>query len=425
MSAVFLLFGLPPAGLWVFSFLGFLPLFLLALDPGLRTRRLFLHAWTVGMIYYGLFFWWLLLYQARIFLIVWLIFAPVFAIYFFAFRLLISKTASSGFKIITASLLWILLGKLFAMTPLTRAPLEIPFYGPLPFLQTASVTDFSVFAGIVTGMNAAGALLIRRRTFPHLAWFAGLILFLALIYVWGDHRLQESSKEQNIKVALVQHNFPISDTWRQSREEYIFSQFERLTSQAAKESPDLLLFPLYTIPGDPLRKPAFFLGLARRAKAHILLAAHIPRFDDGDPKKGLMDTAILYSPEGTIGGTYQATQAPPFRKISEVTAGRYELLRTPFGKLGILLCYEDCVPGIARKAVLEGADILVSISNPGHFTSTHLPYYHLLQDRLRAIENNRFLLRVSTNGYSAIIDPKGKILGKSRLAEECVLSGKV
>jgi len=47
-----------------------------------------------------------------------------------------------------------------------------------------------------------------------------------------------------------------------------------------------------------------------------------------------------------------------------------------------------------------------------------LPEYHLYQDQLRAIETGLFVIRVSANGYSAIIDPRGRIIKRTELAKQ-------
>ncbi len=68
-----------------------------------------------------------------------------------------------------------------------------------------------------------------------------------------------------------------------------------------------------------------------------------------------------------------------------------------------------------------GADILVALSNPGMFSNTPMPYYHLQQDQLRVIETKLPLARVSPNGYSSFIDPTGRIIQKTLLDTEDIL----
>ena len=90
-----------------------------------------------------------------------------------------------------------------------------------------------------------------------------------------------------------------------------------------------------------------------------------------------------------------------------------------------MLCYEDARPQEGIYWVRQGAQILFALSNPGHFLNTHLPHYHLMQDRIRAIETGRFIVRASPNGFSAVIDPNGKILTRSQLNEQRVLLAEV
>jgi apolipoprotein N-acyltransferase len=174
-----------------------------------------------------------------------------------------------------------------------------------------------------------------------------------------------------------------------------------------------------------LRQPRFFLDLARETNSGILVASQIPKTEGQTVlQSGFMNMAVLYSPDGEIAGQYQAVQPPPFagsKPIREHTSPEYKVIDSPLGKLGILLCYEDSIPVVARKAVKAGAEILIALSNPGFFTTTHMPYYHLKQSQLRAIESGRQVIRVSANGYTAHIDSTGKVLQKSRLSTKEIL----
>lgn len=90
--------------------------------------------------------------------------------------------------------------------------------------------------------------------------------------------------------------------------------------------------------------------------------------------------------------------------------------------LGIAICSEALVPGAYRHAVLEGAQILVNVSDDGWFGGAE-PQQHLNAVRLRAVEQGRWLIRVSGAGVSAVIDPRGRVvvaLGSSSEASEVV-----
>jgi len=76
-------------------------------------------------------------------------------------------------------------------------------------------------------------------------------------------------------------------------------------------------------------------------------------------------------------------------------------------RVGPLICYEDLVANMGRKASLAGANLLVNLTNDAWYGPTSAPYQHNLLASWRAIETRRMLLRATNTGLSAIIDPFG------------------
>lgn len=453
LSALLLLAGLHPLELTWLSWFSFLPLFLIYLDPHCRRRDLVLSALTVGVIYYGIGLYWLLYFDARIYGLAFLIVFPTFTLYFFLLSLVTSKIKNTLLKILAAPFLWLVIHQIYALSRLGTIAMDVPFYAALPFLQIASI-NFLILPAFIVGLNVSLAFLINKKGRIGTALVIIFALGLTGIYFWGNNRLREKPMDPRLKhaeptarhrmskrpsaagltgvgmttstspkFALIQHNFPVSGVWRVEHAIFIRAEYRRLALEAAKGNPDLIIFPLYSFPDDVLRNPEFFEGLAKETHTWILVATYIPQNPGQSITQGFFDAALLYSSEGKLIDHYQAIQAPPFRDIQEFTGKEYKILETPFGKLGILLCYEDALPNLANKAVQRGADFLIALSNPGHFVSTHMPYYHLLQDQLRAIESNRWLIRVSANGYSAIIDPFGQIIQKTTLNKQQIVYG--
>jgi len=75
----------------------------------------------------------------------------------------------------------------------------------------------------------------------------------------------------------------------------------------------------------------------------------------------------------------------------------------------MLICYEGIFPELAQKRTEAGANILVDLSNDAWFSNTPAASQHLYLKALRSIEQNRWLLRSTNSGISAVIDPLGRI----------------
>ena len=91
---------------------------------------------------------------------------------------------------------------------------------------------------------------------------------------------------------------------------------------------------------------------------------------------------------------------------------RFEIKKFRFG---VLICYEDTDPFLARRYVEDNADgqpvdFLVNISNDGWFDGSAEHEEHLAVSRFRAIECRRSMVRAVNMGVSAVIDPNGRVL---------------
>jgi len=91
---------------------------------------------------------------------------------------------------------------------------------------------------------------------------------------------------------------------------------------------------------------------------------------------------------------------------------------------GPAICYEVVYPQITRTQVLHGADVLVTITNDAWYDGTSAPRQHLNQARLRAVEDDRWLLRAATTGISAWVDPTGQVMHEIPMGHEGILLAK-
>ncbi|MFZ8281203.1 nitrilase-related carbon-nitrogen hydrolase, partial [Staphylococcus aureus] len=75
-----------------------------------------------------------------------------------------------------------------------------------------------------------------------------------------------------------------------------------------------------------------------------------------------------------------------------------------------IICYESIYGEYIRTYVQKKATLLSIITNDGWWGNTPGYQQHLAYAKLRAIENNRWVVRSANTGVSAIINNKGNLL---------------
>ena len=154
------------------------------------------------------------------------------------------------------------------------------------------------------------------------------------------------------------------------------------------------------------------------ASAHGNTSANSNGDTDANVKHGLpFNTAIVTDNTGVRRGFYRKIHL--FDSATTTESERmaasdrlFSPIDTPFGKLGLAICYDLRFPEVARAAALEGCDIMVYpaawVDGPGKA----LQWETLLA--ARAIENEMFVVGVSRadEGYvgnSVVIGPDGTV----------------
>jgi apolipoprotein N-acyltransferase len=82
-------------------------------------------------------------------------------------------------------------------------------------------------------------------------------------------------------------------------------------------------------------------------------------------------------------------------------------------KLGPLICYEDILPGFARRVAALRPNLLVNITNDAWFGRTSEPYQHLALAVFRSVEHRLEMIRAVNTGVSAHIDAAGRVRSKT------------
>jgi apolipoprotein N-acyltransferase len=101
---------------------------------------------------------------------------------------------------------------------------------------------------------------------------------------------------------------------------------------------------------------------------------------------------------------------------SQVIPGKFApTTSAPFGNVIFGICYDSTFAEHFRRQAQTGS-LIITASNDAHYSEA-MPAQHHAQDVMRAIETDRWAVRSSNTGYSAIIDPHGNTRWMSELNE--------
>lgn len=124
--------------------------------------------------------------------------------------------------------------------------------------------------------------------------------------------------------------------------------------------------------------------------------------------ENLYNSAILFDPDGDIVGKYSKTHFAQGYSINPscYTPGeQYPVFQTPFGKVGMMICYDRQLPEPARILSLKGAQVLFV---PSYGSYTDQDGWNTVLLRTRAYENQVPLV-FSHPFQSLLLDEDGDI----------------
>jgi omega-amidase len=158
-----------------------------------------------------------------------------------------------------------------------------------------------------------------------------------------------------------------------------------------------LPFLAHPTPADKTVSPSYhhLSTLSSSHKIH-LVAGSIPELDTETKK--LYNTSLIFSPTGSLLGKHRKVHLfdidipgkITFRESEVLSAGNeLTLVDTPFGKIGVAICYDVRFPELAMIAARKGAFLLLY---PGAFNMTTGPLHWELLARARAVDNQVCLL---------------------------------
>ena len=206
-------------------------------------------------------------------------------------------------------------------------------------------------------------------------------------------------------------------------------------TQARAAGADLLLLPELWLHGYDLERAEEWASpLGEGGFAHMAaLAREFGLYVGGSLLErhagGVSNTAALYAPDGTLLGSYRKIHL--FRLMQEhhyLTPGEHATLcPTPWGPVGLAICYDLRFPELFRTMALAGAVLFLV---PAQWPVRRVEAWLLLA-RARAVENELIVAacnRVGTDGQvtfpgrSLVVDPWGHVLVEGNDQERLLIA---
>ena len=310
-------------------------------------------------------------------------------------------------------------------------PLALAGYSQVARPHVVQIADFSGPYGIgflIAAVNAGlASVLVPQLRGQHWRLSGiGIAGALALTLVYGTWRLSQTfTSGEPFQVAIVQGAIPRELRSKPQHWDANLAQYLALSRQAAAAKPALIFWPEnavdFLLQRDSAQQNAV-LQASQDFGAELILGGPYVRYGVEDLYNR---NAVFVVHDGKISDRYDKVRLLPFAEqdwfgwFHPPNPRLYEPgkhlqpLRTSVAHIGTVVCFEALYPKLVRQFSQRGAQMLANPSNDDWFGYA-APAQHLLDIvSLRAIENRRYVVRPTTTGFSAVIDPYGRIVAQS------------
>lgn len=323
----------------------------------------------------------------------------------------------------------------------------------VPFL--ASVQSASVFGSlfisfwliVINGLLAYAIYEAINNKLNLKAIYIATAIIFALNICFGITRIpivdsiEKKQQQSTIKAAAIQADMPAVEKWEMTYND-IFDIYYRLTEEAAQNGAKMIFLPetalvIFMSPKTGAYKS--FGEIADKYNTYIFMGAFTESADGLEFYNSVITiypTSSEYEEHNYQ--EYHKRKLVPFSEfvpfenilmklgfldllslVDSVTSGRDAVVfETPLGNVSSLICFDTIFQRYSYQSVNKGANILSISTNDSWFLGSAATYQHYNHARLRAVENNRWLVRAANAGVSMIVSPSGKIVCELGLREE-------
>jgi apolipoprotein N-acyltransferase len=330
--------------------------------------------------------------------------------------------------------IWLTSGALLAMEELRSV---FPFGGfgwtRIGFGQVDSpAASILPYGGVLalSALTLVFATLLTKIRFGNFLKIGVILILLAML----PSNPQGSG---SVNLIAIQGNTPSVGLEFNSRAQAVFNLHRDATYKYVSKKYDAIIWPENAIDIDPSLNPSVaedIAELVERTGSPLVAGVVLKR--DSSP----LNASVMYQNGGTVASTYIKRGLTPFgefmplRAIAEFVSP-FASSVTDFKKgenlqthrisdsvIGPVICYEIINDSLVTEMSANSQALIVQ-TNSATFAGTPESRQQLAITRIRAIENSRSILSVSTIGITAFIDENGNVLSQTGENVQAALVG--
>ena len=384
------------------------------------------------------------------------LFCLYLGLYHGLFGLLVGLAAEPGRDsrraLIALPFLWVAVE--LARTRVTGFPWDLLGTAQVDNISLSRITTLTGVYGVsfeimLVNVAVAAAFLVPRKKRSMLL----LAALVAATVLQAGRLVDAPAIPANHTALLVQENIPVDENWTRDTFERTLRELTDLSEKAQASSSsssssrsssrrtgaeghaDLIVWPESPAPfftNDPLfREPVSEMARATQSWVVVGSIGSARDMQNSQTPSEVFNSAALVSPSGDWTERYDKVHLVPFGEYlpfpqlfafaggltKEVGEFKKGTSRAPLMAgnmpLGVFICYESVFPDEVRQFADQGAQVFVNISNDGWYGDSGAYAQHLNQTRMRAIENDRWILSATDTGVTASIDPYGRTVDET------------
>jgi apolipoprotein N-acyltransferase len=236
----------------------------------------------------------------------------------------------------------------------------------------------------------------------------GGLLATGALAVWTNGpllRTQPPLETNGVAVAGIQMEFP--------GDPQVMTALNRVKKQCPQAP--LIVLSEYTFT-DPL--PDYVRKWCRENQRYLIVGGK-----DFVTDQKFFDTAFVIDPRGEV--VFRQAKSVPIQFFNDGLPAREQALwNSPWGKIGICICYDLSYSQVADRLVRLGAQALIVPTMDVIDWGKHEHELHARVAPVRAAEYGLPIFRVASSGISQLIERRGAVLASAPFpGEEAIVSG--